>query len=254
MLGKIERHDEILRLVNTEGKVLVATLANLFTVSKVTIREDLTNLAGKKLVQRCHGGAIFLSNLARILNSYEETTKDYHCNKFALAAVKLINNGDSIILDSNITSEYIAYNLQKHQGLTVLTNGLKVAMKLAEIDDIEIMLTGGKLRKQSQSLFGRLAENNLQQYHFDKTILYVDYFDLSVGISTGSAQKASLEELMLKISSEIIVICKSVNFGKSSFHVIPNNQKISTIITDGNIKENEIEVIENTGIKLIITD
>ena len=85
--------------------------------------------------------------------------------------------------------------------------------------------------------------------------LLYDFGKTTSNISASKEQyKATLEELMCKISSEIIVICKSVNFGKSSFHVIPNNQKISTIITDGNIKENEIEVIENTGIKLIITD
>lgn len=254
MLDKIERQDEILKLVNTEKKVLVTKLANLFAVSNVTIREDLNYLTRKGLMQRCHGGAIFLSNLAKVLNAYKDITRDSDNNKFALAAVNLINNGDSIILDSSITSEDIAHNLLKHQKLTVLTNSLKVAIKLAVIDDIEIMITGGKLRKKSKSLFGRLAENTLQKYHFDKVILHVDYFDLSVGISTDFAEKALLEELMCKISSEIIIICKSLNIGKSSCYVTPNIKKVSTIITDGNIKENKKKEIKNSGIKLIITD
>jgi len=254
MSSKIDRQTEILRLVHAEGKVLVTTLAEIFKVSTVLIRKDLYTLVSLGLMSRCYGGAIVLSNLARVLKSHEAKVIDENDNRLALAAVNTISNGDSLILASSDISECISDNLYSHKKLKVLTNNLKVVTNLAVVNDIEIMITGGKLRKKSQSLFGRQAENTLNKLHFDKVILHVDNFDLSVGISTNFAQKATLEELMCEKSSEIIVICKSLNFGKSSCHVIRSNRKISTMITDSNINKDQIESVEKSGIKLIITD
>lgn len=87
MLSKIERYNEILRLVNPEGK---------FSVSTVTIRDDLNSLDRKELVQRCRGGAIVFSNFAKMLKNYddiasnEDTASRVDSNKFALVVVDLI--------------------------------------------------------------------------------------------------------------------------------------------------------------------
>ena len=74
----------------------------------------------------------------------------------------------TIILDSGTTTEELALELNNHKQLKVLTNGLNVATKLAQIDNIDIMVTGGTLRQKSLSFFDDKAENSLRHCHLTK--------------------------------------------------------------------------------------
>ena len=53
-----ERRQEILLLLQEQGRVGVIDLSRRFGVSEVTIRADLQALADERLVVRTHGGSI----------------------------------------------------------------------------------------------------------------------------------------------------------------------------------------------------
>src|ERR1700734_3442575 len=55
---KEERHQYILELLGSEGRVLAADLSNRYRVSEDTIRRDLRELASSGKIQRVHGGAL----------------------------------------------------------------------------------------------------------------------------------------------------------------------------------------------------
>src|SRR5260221_6348872 len=55
---KEERHQYILELLRSEGRVLAADLSSRYRVSEDTIRRDLRELAGSGKIQRVHGGAL----------------------------------------------------------------------------------------------------------------------------------------------------------------------------------------------------
>ena len=56
-----ERHDFIMDLLQQQGSVSVAALAERLKVSEVTIRKDLTLLEEKKMLYRAHGSAILIN-------------------------------------------------------------------------------------------------------------------------------------------------------------------------------------------------
>lgn len=229
MISSIERHNEILNLANKDGKVKVDTLASMYGVSNVTIRNDLNNLDKKGLLVRSRGGAIFPTRLVKELSISQKHCKNQEIKK-KIATASLINNGDAVILDSGTTTEELALELSNHKQLKILTNGLNVATKLAQIDDIEAMVTDGTLRQKSLSFFDDKAENSLRHCHFDKVILGVDDFDLEAGITTHFAQEASLNRLMCEQSSQIIAI------------------------TDKGIPASYVDALALAGIRLIIVD
>jgi len=255
MISSIERHNEILHLANKDGKVSVDTLASMYGVSTVTIRNDLNNLDRKGLLVRSRGGAIFPTGLTKELSISQKHSKNQKIKrKLALAAALLVDNGDAIILDSGTTTEELALELANHKQLKVLTNGLNVAAKLAQIDDIEIMVTGGTLRQKSLSFFDEKAESSLRHCHFDKVILGVDGFDLKVGITTHFAQEASLNRLMCEKSSQIIAITDSSKFGKRGCYIVQALNRINTVITDKGIPASYVDAFALAGIQLIIVD
>lgn len=252
MLSTVERRQEIVVLANHQGKVKVPDLSDKFKVSTVTIRNDLNSLAKKGLLVRARGGAIASTKISKEL-SVEEKHHENHDVKVAIGkeAAKLINHGESIILDSGTTTEQIAKCLGTHKDLVVMTNGLNITVELSHFDDIETLVTGGKLRKRSLSFYGSHAEESLKNLRFDKVFLGVDGIDTTVGLTTHFEHEANLNRIMVDSSREVIAVTDSSKFNKNGFQLVASMISINTLITDDRIPEKARSEIESYGIKLI---
>lgn len=255
MLNTIERRHEIITQVNKLGKVDVAVLAKEFMVSTVTIRTDLNELDKKRLLVRSRGGAVVISKMTKELSVKEKQCENLHVKeKLAQAVVKLINNNESIIIDSGTTTEEVAKLLRSHENLVVMTNGLNVASELAHFVDTQVLMTGGTLRHKSLSFYGRQAEASLNNLRFDKVILGVDGIDELSGITTHFEHEATLNRIMCDVAKEVIAVTDSSKFGRNGFHVIAPLNAIDTLITDSNISPAYKDYCESQHIKLIIVD
>jgi|TARA_B110000914_G_scaffold212705_1_gene213905 DeoR family transcriptional regulator of aga operon len=253
MLTVIERRQKIVEETNELGKVDVFELAKKYLVSTVTIRNDLNGLDKKGLIVRSRGGAVIYNRTTK-----ELSIKEKHCEhlvvkqKLAIVAASLVNDGESIILDSGTTTEEIAKQLQNYKNLIVMTNGLNVASELVVGEENEVMVTGGTLRQKSLSFSGPQAEASLENLYFDKLFLGVDGVDEKAGLTTYFAQEANLNRMMCKISREVIVITDSSKFKRKGFYVIRSLDAIDTLITDSRIPQSYKDYLENKDVKLII--
>ena len=254
-LNTIERQQEIVRLTQAQGKVSVAELAQRFSVSEVTIRSDLATLDNKRLVVRSRGGAMVNDDLSRELSLKEKRQKHSDLKqKLGRAVAALIGDDERIILDSGTTTEEVAACLSGHKNLIVMTNGLNIATELAAFETVEVMMTGGLLRKKSMSFYGNVAEKSLRDYNFNKLILGVDGFDLKAGLTTHFEKEASLNRLMCDIANEIIVVTDSSKFDQRAFHVICSSTNIHSLVTDSGIPEHYVEHLTKQGVQLHIID
>lgn len=251
VLNTIERQQEIVRLTQQLGKVTVSELALKFGVSEVTIRSDLATLDQKQLLVRSRGGAIVNSELSREL-SLKEKGSCFSTLKRALgaAAAEYVQNGDRLLLDSGTTTEQVAHHLKHHDDLIVMTNGLNIATVLSKSESVEVMLTGGLLRKKSLSFYGSAAEKSLTDYNFNKLILGVDGFDLKAGLTTHFEKEACLNRMMVEIASEVIVVTDSSKFDRQAFHVICPLMRIDRLITDTGIPERYAQALEQQGVQV----
>jgi DeoR family transcriptional regulator of aga operon len=259
MRNTIERQQEIVRLTQQLGKVSVRELAGRFLVSEVTIRSDLALLDQKKLLVRSRGWALVNSELLRELSrelSLQEKGQFNSALKQQLgaAAARLIADGDRVILDSGTTTQQVAAHLSGHKNLIVMTNGLNIASELAQHQQLEVMLTGGLLRKTSMSFYGSTAEKSLLDYRFNKLILGVDGFDLDAGLTTHFEKEASLNRLMCAMANEIIVVTDSSKFNQKAFHVICACQHIHALVTDSGIAPRDADALTKLGVQLHLID
>ena len=166
----------------------------------------------------------------------------------------MIDDGDMIILDSGTTTCEIASLLSEKLNLVVMTNGLDVAMTLAEASSIEVLMTGGVLRKQAMSFSGAQAEKTLGNYRFNQVFLGVDGFDLHSGITTHNEQEANLNRLMCDISERVIAVCDSSKFGKRSCHMIREFGNIDVLITDSGIPEEYLKQLKEMKVEVLLVD
>ncbi|GAA0361066.1 transcriptional repressor AgaR [Bowmanella denitrificans] len=253
--NSIERQQEILRQTQAQGKVSVKALAEQFKVSEVTIRNDLSVLDRKKLLVRSRGGAMVNSQLGRELSLKEKSGQNSALKQeLGALAAQLVGEGERILLDSGTTTQEVAACLVDKEDLVVMTNGLNIATELARSDSVEVMLTGGTLRKKSMSFYGAIAERSLQNYNFSKLILGVDGFDLRTGIGTHFEKEAILNRLMCEMAEEIVVVTDSSKFERRAFHAICAIAQIHTLVTDSGIPQNYVDELDKLGIKLHLVD
>lgn len=251
--SNLERQQQIVLLTEQQGRVSVQQLAQLFAVSEVTIRTDLARLAQKKLLVRSRGFALGNSELRHELSLKEK--RQCHSDlkqKLGAAAATLIHDGDRVLLDSGTTTQQVAVHLQQRSNLIVMTNGLNVASELAACDGIELLMSGGLLRKKSMSFYGELAEQSLRDFHFHKLMLGVDGFDLQHGLSTHFEKEARLNRQMVQQASQVIVVTDSSKFGCQAFHRICEWQHIDVLVTDSAIPASYRDALRQHGVELLL--
>ncbi|MCU1490506.1 MAG: hypothetical protein JWM85_1911, partial [Acidimicrobiaceae bacterium] len=172
-----ERRRRILELVNARGRVRVSELAQLVGVTEPTIRKDVTDLDGQRLLRRTHGGALALRPSYEPSLSTRVETNARGKRAIAKACLAEIRDGDAIFLDSGTTMIALAEALRpepahiRSPGLTpapanvnVLTNSLEVARVLAPVATVRHVVLGGQYRMAGDCLVGPMAVDALQRF------------------------------------------------------------------------------------------
>ena len=188
-------------LVESSAQGNVAELARRFCVSEVTIRSDLAALADIGALVRVHGGALPPGDSEELPITVKQTL--YHAEKvrIAAAAAGLIQDGETVILDSGTTTAEIARQIRglKLRSLNVITNALNIAVLLANAHHVNLIIPGGVLRRKSWSLVGPQAEQALRGLQADRLFLGVDSLDPEIGLMTPHVLEAKLNALMIRI-------------------------------------------------------
>lgn len=250
-----QRREQILDLLVKQGIVRVTDLVPELGVSAVTIRNDLSALEEQGLVTRSYGAATLTrtpppEQSMRQKDALNTPLKEH----IGAAAARLVEAGDNLIIDSGTTTLHLARHLPDRRPVTVMTNGLNIAWELADKPGVELMLTGGLLRKQSLSIQGAQAEACLHAYNFDKLFLGVDGLDLQFGITTHHEAEASLNHRMVERAKKVIVLTDASKFGRVSLHRIVTLDRVHTVITDAGISPEYREGLQRLGIEVIIAE
>jgi DeoR family transcriptional regulator of aga operon len=248
-----ERRRSILDIINRDGRAVVRELSRRFDTSDVTIRKDLEVLHNQGLIHRTHGGALPLQSGALLDVSLQEKEKVHRKEKerIGLVAASLVEEGQSVVLDSGTTTTAIARSLRERKHLTVITNAVNIAADLAGTS-IEVILTGGILREESFSLVGPLAEETLRSLSADIMFLGVDGIDVHFGLTTPNLLEAKVNRVMVEIARRTILVCDSSKFGRRSLSLIAPLSKIHQIITDNRIQKADLRALEEAGIEVTI--
>lgn len=246
-----ERRQHILSLIQTHGRVLVGELSRNLGTSQITIRKDLEYLQSRGLVQRTHGGALRIQASALFDPSLQEKQKQHSQEKqrIARAAARMVEEGQCVLLDSGTTTTAIAHELRSFSQLTVITNAVNIAAELASTN-LEVILIGGSLRKNSFSLVGPLAEDVLEEMHADILFLGVDGFDPEVGLTTPNFLESRVNRAMVKAARRVVAVCDSTKFNRRSLSRIVPPSAVHCVITDRDLAPETAEALRAQNIEV----
>jgi DeoR family transcriptional regulator of aga operon len=243
----------ILKQLEKEEQVNVLELSRQFNVSEVTIRKDLRHLEKKNILIRSRGGAMKRSLLNIDLSIYDRRRQNIKLKAaIGAAGAGLIENGETILLDTGTTIMELAKNLPKKIEITVITNSVDITFRLAEYPNIRVIMPGGILRRNSLALVGEQTAESLRSFYCDKYFLSADGIDVEQGMLTTNIEEAALARINIKNSKQVIALIDSSKFMSKGITAIAPLSKINTLITDGGIPSHTLEEIRNLGVTVIV--
>lgn len=254
-----ERKRFILDNLSRFGKVKVPNLAQQLKVSNETIRRDLDDLEQLGILKRVYGGAI--------KESYQHGEPPYRQRKnlnreakqiIGKKASQLLKDGDTVVIDTGTTILELALSIQGRKHLTVLTNSLPVASSLTNslnkgLFSGKVILLGGELNPEQQSISGPLCEKILEKFHIDKAFISVGGISLS-GITDYDVNESTISQTMISVSKHVIVLADHTKFGIHAFCKIASLDAVDVIISDGEKPASWSAELDNKGIAWITAE
>ena len=251
LLSLPERHSRILSLLQQNGSISVTQLSELFKVSEVTIRKDLSYLEQQKKLYRTHGSAILISPYISDRHVNEKEKKNV---AIGAAAAALVSQDDSIIIASGTTMAFLAREIKPVGRLTVITAAVPVTQILSQHADVDVIQLGGITRSSSVSVVGPFAEAMLRNFNCSKLFVGVDGIDTEFGLTTTNMLEASLNDAMINAAQKVVVLADSSKFGRRGFSKICDLEAVDRIITDSGVQPLYLERLRERGIEVTVVD
>lgn len=255
MLFEEERKAKIVAYVQEYTRASVQELAKAFDVSESTIRRDLKDLEDAKQLKRTHGGAVCFESVS-FEPTFSEKEDRYAREKENIArkAVELIEDGDTILLDSGTTTHLLAEQLKGFSRLTVVTNSLTIAQQLQELPGIETVVVGGMLRQNTLALVGPIAERSFEMIRVDKAFVATNGIHLKEGLTTPNIIEAAAKRKMIEVAKQVVVLADHTKVGRVAFAKFGDLSEVDKLIIDSGVPKDVVKDLEDRGVNVYVVD
>lgn len=251
-----ERRFRIREILSVQRTVSASELRQVLGVTAATIRRDLAGLEKEGVLVRSHGGAVSRASSSNLQPSYEVLGRSNRAEKQAIAreAERLILDGETVFLEGSTTVYELARRLCHRNRLTIVTNSPPIVFELQRSPNVQVISTGGELRKDVFYLSGVWAQHALSEIRVDKAVLGVSAIDPIYGISTASQAEAQVKKLILKSARVKIALADHTKFGNQGFAFVGPVTEIDILVTDSGVDSKYLRPLRESGVELILAE
>ncbi|CAM2797742.1 MULTISPECIES: DeoR/GlpR family DNA-binding transcription regulator [Methylobacterium] len=235
------------------GEIDVDDLARRFGVSASTVRRDLQHLSDTKAVRRTYGGAILAAAMPETTLDQRLAINGPEKQAIARAALALIADGETLILDAGSTVTAFG-RLLIDRRLRIITNNLALLPCLAQAPGIDLVVLGGSLRATSMSTVGPLAVEALQRMTADRTVMSADGVVAGRGLCEASLDQVALKSVMIAQARETIVLANAGKLGRAEQMAWAPLPRRWTLVTDATVPADERRHLADAGAFIIVAD
>ena len=245
-----KRQSQILSLVREHGTYSIATLAEALKVSFETIRRDIKPLVESREVLRRHGSVAMPYELGE--EPFERRMREHVAAKRAIArrAARLIEDGDSLMLDTGTTTSIFARELLKKRNLTVVTNSSDIARTLATVNGNKVYMAGGELNGSNGAAFGPSAIAFAASFHVRHAIISIGALHAEFGPSDSYLAEAEFARMVLSRGENRIILSDSSKFGRTALIKVCEFKDINRLISDGIPDEKLAAALQAAGVSV----
>jgi DeoR family glycerol-3-phosphate regulon repressor len=247
-----QRQSEILNIARMLGRVTVDDLSRRFEVSAQTIRKDLNELCERRSLTRVHGGAIISSGVENLAYEARRFVAADEKRAIGIAAAALIPNGSSLFINIGTTTEEVASALRDHEDLLVITNNLNVAMQLYRHPRVEVVVSGGTVRRTDGAVIGTAANSLIQQFKVDYAIIGASAVDAEGALLDFDYREVQAAQAIIANARNIILVADSTKFRRTAPVRIGHLSQVQTFVTDSALPAGLADLCQSRGITVVV--
>ncbi|UIR55911.1 DeoR/GlpR family DNA-binding transcription regulator [Sphingobacterium sp. SRCM116780] len=227
---KEERQAFIIHQINLHNKVLSSDLSIQLNVSEDTIRRDLNELAENGKVLKVYGGALSKSFQFPFQdgNVYAKEAK----KEIAKKAIGLLQNGMTILAGGGTTMIELARLVPDSLQCTIFTISPLVALELAEKPNLEVILIGGKLSRNTNIVSGAQVINELADIRIDLCLLGTNSLSVEEGITDSDWEVVQIKRAMIKCSKNIAILSIAEKLNSNQKMRVAPLKDVKYLVTD----------------------
>ena len=251
-----ERHQEITETINANGKVTIAEITAKYGISDESARRDLRLLEQKGICKRTHGGAIVMQQVSvrpPVDRDFDKMPIFDNYREISRFAVKKISKNDIVYLTGGSFGYIMVSFLPKDIHYTVVVNSVDIGKELRNFENIDIYMTGGKMR-QSGSIVDSFATEFVSKLHFDFCFITGSGLTAEFGLSNGTDETATFQRTVIANSKNKYLLMPSAKIGKNAFVKVCDVDVFDCVITDWDCVEDQIQAIEEKGVEVIVVE
>jgi DeoR/GlpR family transcriptional regulator of sugar metabolism len=245
------RQDELLNYLRTFRTGHVAELSQVLGASPSTIRRDLDELQERGLVERVHGGATITTVGSEPGQATRARIHPTEKRRIGEGAAGLVEPGTTILISGGTTTEHMLPFLGDLRDVTVITNGVQIAAGLAEYSDLHVIVLGGELRRESMSLLGHLAAEQIREFTVDVVFMGAFGVDPRDGVTGANLHETQTDRAMLEAARRVVVLADSSKLDQRGPVRLASIEKIDVLVIDDGIPTDVAASFEGSGVQVL---
>lgn len=247
-----ERWDQIRAVLDRKGRATVEELADLFSVSRSTIRRDLLEMHQNNLLLRTRGGAVRAQMVAFDRPVTESGTINVELKeRIGRAASELISKGETVMLDAGSTTYQVVKHLRA-TNVTLVTNSFDAAAVAMSKPDTDVLMVGGIVRVHGRATVGPTAEDQIALFKADTAILGMNGVSPEDGLTTPNILVAQVKRAMVAQSKRLILVADHTKLGVSALCKVGAIEDAEVLVTDGEADPEVLSAIRDRGVDVVI--
>ena len=169
-------------------------------------------------------------------------------------AAELVHDGEAIFLGTGSTALEVAKNLTTRRNLTVITNSLPVITALVDSPGVDLVVTGGALRRPELSFIGHIVEKALSELRADKVIMGIQGIHPESGLTNEFLPEAMLDRVLVTFAPQLIIVADSSKIGKIKASAVGGIEDLGILVTDASIDAGISEDLQRRGVRVILAE
>lgn len=249
-----ERHSRILAMLHASEMVEIGELCRSLDVSRETVRKDLYELERDRRLTKVRGGAVLTST--NVESAYDLRKAKHAAAKKAIAqvAATLIQPGDTVFLDYGTTTFMLAEELLAAEGITVVTNAIPIVNKLLPNTSITLMIPGGIVRANENSLYGPLTSRNMENLFMNVGFFGCGGIDARAGVTNHNIFETAISSRAIGQCQRVVLLADHTKFGVVAVNKTAELGQIDLLITDHAAPADTVSTLSGMGVAVQLAE
>jgi DeoR family fructose operon transcriptional repressor len=248
-----DRQHAIYMLALREGSVDVADLARRYGVTTETIRRDLSDMQGRQLLRRVHGGAVPVERMNHEpMVDARDTVNAEEKLRIATMAVGEIPERGSVIIDSGTTGQRLAQVFPVERDVHVVTNSLTTALTLSRRGLRDLTVLGGAVRTKRLAMVDETTSGELQHMAIDLLFFSCDGLSFQHGLTTPYREEHTLKRAMMERANRVVALVDQSKFGNVQMFSFAAFDEIDVLVTDSRVDPDAVDILKSHDISVLV--